>query len=375
VQIKPFRMERMQSVWENRVRYNLSESGVHPMELADLVDPSAVAACRLGYPPTNGSIELRSAIAALYPGAGPDNVVVTNGTAEANFVSIWNLVEPGTEFIVMVPNYMQIWGEADTFGAIVKPLPLQQVGGRWAPDLELLKDSMSPRTKLIAVCNPNNPTGGALTEQETRTICELAARHGSWILSDEVYQGAELSGQTTPTFWERYERLLVTNGLSKAYGLPGLRIGWVVAPAQKAAELWSYKDYTTLGPTALSDYLARVALGARSRILERTRSILRAQLPIVHRWLAQQPGIFTWIDPLAGAIVYLQYQFDVNSLVLFERLRDEKSVLVVPGDHFGMDKFLRVGFGGEVEILERGLDLVSELLTELGVAPAQTARS
>ncbi len=373
--IKLFRMERMQSVWENRVRYNLSESGVHPMQLADLVDPAALASCRLGYPPTNGSIELRSAIAALYPGAGPDNVVVTNGTAEANFISVWNLVEPGAEFIVMVPNYMQIWGEADTFGAIVKPLPLQQAGGRWAPDLQRLKESVSPRTKLIAVCNPNNPTGGVLTDDEMRFVCEVAARHGSWVLSDEVYQGAELSGHTTPSLWGRYERLLVTNGLSKAYGLPGLRIGWVVAPTQKAADLWSYKDYTTLGPTAISDYLARVALADRSRILERTRSILRAQLPIVHRWLAKHPGLFTCIDPLAGAIVYLQYQFDVNSTVLFERLRDEKSVLLVPGDHFGMDKYLRVGFGGEVEILEKGLQLVSELLAELGVTAAQSART
>ncbi|MBI4538376.1 MAG: aminotransferase class I/II-fold pyridoxal phosphate-dependent enzyme [Gemmatimonadetes bacterium] len=367
MRIEPFLMERMQSTWENRVRYNLSESGVHPLRLAELLDPRELGDALLGYPQTNGSIELRRSISALYPGAGPPNVVVTNGTAEANFIVTWSVAEPGADIVVMVPNYMQIWGAAQALGARVRPFPLRQLGERWAPDLDELERAVTDRTRLIAVCNPNNPTGAILDEAEMRAVCDAASRVGAWLLADEVYQGAELEGETTPSFWGRYERVLVTCGFSKAYGLPGLRIGWVAGPSTKIEELWSYKDYTTIAPTVLSDRLGQLVLDPerRRRILERTRRILCAQYPTVAAWLERHREILALVPPRAGAIAYCDYDLDVNSTALIERLREEKSVLVVPGDHFGMDRFFRVGFGGEPDTLERGLALFSELLDSL----------
>jgi aspartate/methionine/tyrosine aminotransferase len=156
----------------------------------------------------------------------------------------------------------------------------------------------------------------------------------------------------------------VTAGLSKAYGLPGLRIGWIAGPPETIADLWRYKDYSTIGPGALSDVLARAALepDRRARILERTRRILREHFPVVERWIRDGDGLLELVPPLAGAIAYVQYRRNMPSVDLFERLRDEKNVLVVGGHHFEMEGFLRIGFGGDRSILEEGLSRISEVL-------------
>jgi aspartate/methionine/tyrosine aminotransferase len=364
MRLEPFEMERLQSTWENRVRYNLSESGVHPMSLGELVEPEVLRDLPLGYPQTNGSVELRERISDLYPGSDAEQIIVTTGTAEANFICILSLIEPGDEAVVMLPNYMQIWGLAGSLGAVVRSFPLRDDRLRWAPDLDQLAQAVNERTRLIAVCNPNNPTGAVLSEDEIREICDLGGRVGAWILADEVYKGAELGDDSSPSFWGRYDRVLVTCGLSKAYGLPGLRIGWVAGPGQKISQLWSYKDYTTVGPGALSERLATVALEPQRRleILERTRTILKTQFPLLEAWVKGLGEPFHMIPPQAGAIAYLRYDWDINSTRLIDRLREEKSVLLVPGDHFHMDHHVRIGYGGEPETLQKGLALVSELL-------------
>lgn len=370
MKLEPFLMERMQSEWENRVAHNLSESGVHPMSVGDLLTPEEhheIFRQRLLYVQSNGTPELRAAIAALHHGATAENVVVTNGTAEANYISIWKLVEPGDEVVMMLPNYMQIWGVIRAQGATVVPLPLREENG-WALDLGDLRKALTPRTRLIVLCNPNNPTGAILPESALREIAALAAGSGAWILSDEVYRGAERDGNETPSFWGLHDRLLVTCGLSKAYGLPGLRIGWVVGPAETVAELWGRKDYLTISPGAISDYLARKTLRpvTRRRILERTRGILRQNYPVLEDWVKRRESAFRMVPPRAGAIAYLRYAWKVNSTRLVTRLKDEQSVLIVPGDHFGMDGYLRIGFGSEPEDLRAGLARIDPLLDSLG---------
>jgi aspartate/methionine/tyrosine aminotransferase len=369
--IEPFRMERMQSEWENRVAHNLSESGVHPMTVGELLDADELAALRderLLYVQSNGSDALRRAIAALYPGAGPENVVVANGTAEANYISTWALVEPGDEVVMMLPNYMQTWGAVRSWGATVVPCPLREELS-WAPDLDDLRRAVGSRTRLIIVCNPNNPTGSILSLDTMRGIASIAARAGAWILADEVYRGAERTEDETPSFWGLHDRLLVTCGLSKAYGLPGLRIGWVVGPSDIVAQLWGRKDYLTISPGALSDVLARKALDSakRPRILERTRAILRRNYPLVESWANARRGL-RLVPPRAGAIAYLRYSWRVNSIELVERLRDQHGVLIVPGDHFGMDGYLRVGFGNEPADLQAGLERMAAPLDALSAA-------
>jgi len=361
-----FVMERTQSIWEHKVEINLSESGVSPLTLGELLEGRDILDTRLSYPPTRGTDELRERVADLYAGADPENVVVTTGTAEANYIAVLSLLEPGDEAVVMMPNYMQVWGLARSIGATVKSLDLRE-DLSWAPDPDDLRKLVSDKTKLIALCNPNNPTGAVMSEDMMREIAKVAGGVGAWILADEVYLGAELKGDVSPTFYGWYDRLVVNSGLSKAYGLPGLRIGWMVAGRDEAAKLWSYKDYTTISATTLSDRLAAIALEPARRhwILERTRRILNEQLPILAAFVARHSGHLSWVVPKAGAIAFIRYDWPVNSTKLFERIRDEKSVLIVPGDHFERDSYMRIGFGYDAKKLEAGLARVSESLGEL----------
>jgi aspartate/methionine/tyrosine aminotransferase len=381
MKLEQFAMERMQSTYENQVAFNLSESGVHPLRLGELVDDEesreALLAEALRYTQSNGTTALRALIAALYPGATPDHIQVTNGGSEANYITTWNLVEPGDDVVMMVPNYMQTWGLARAFGGTIREWPLVPAknGGRspaeatggeggWQVDLDALERLVTPRTKLIIICNPNNPTGARFDEVALDGIAAIAARHGSWILSDEIYRGAELDGRETPSMWGRGDRVIVTNGLSKAYGLPGLRVGWIVGPPATVAALWSYHDYTTISPGALSDALARRALepDRRARILARTRRILNLNFPVIAEWLDAHGGLFSYTPPDAGAIVYVRYHYDINSTDLVTRLREQKSVLIVPGDHFGMDGYLRIGFGEETAYLREGLGRLKDFI-------------
>jgi aspartate/methionine/tyrosine aminotransferase len=368
MKIDPFRMERWQSTWENRVQFNLSESGVHPMtptELLELAgaDPQALLNQRLVYNQSNGTDELRELVAAIYPGATIDNVLVSNGGSEANYVTTWSLLGPDDVVVMEAPNYMQIWGEARAFAREVRPFHLQRERG-WSPDVDELDRQVDSDVKLIIVTNPNNPTGAILTEAEIDRIVAIAERNGAWIVADEIYAGAELDGKWSPSFWGRYDRVVITAGLSKAYGLPGLRIGWAVGPTDFIANLWSYKDYTSIAPGTLSDLCARIALNpeTRPRIYERTRGILNENLGPLEEWLSGRPDIFNYLAPRAGAICYASYDLEINSSELAQRLKDEQSVLIVPGDHFNMDGYMRIGFGVPRPELLEALDRIEAVI-------------
>jgi aspartate/methionine/tyrosine aminotransferase len=376
MQIEPFDLERWQSVWENKVELNISESGVHPLTTTELVpDPEQlrkILDVQLLYPQTNGSEQLRSLIASTYPGATADNVLVTCGGSEANFVSTWALIEPGDEVVFMMPNYMQIAGVARAFGATVKPLWLRE-SLDWGINIDDLPRVVTEKTKLIAICNPSNPTGAVLRDDMRAAVVAAAAKVGAWVLSDEVYRGAEFDGELTPSFWGGYDQVLCTAGLSKAYSLPGLRTGWVVGPPKMIEKLWSYHDYTSIGPTMLTDRLASVAIAPERRawILNRTREILRRNYPPLQAWLASHTDIFSHVPPRAGAIAWAGLRDGRNSAQMGEELRVKKSVLLVPGEQLGMQSFVRFGFGGDAEILQKALARIDEWLGETRAASAR----
>lgn len=374
MRLETFALERFQSVWENQVQWNLSESGVHPLRLSELVDsPDALARLLeqgLGYPQTNGTIQLRDLVASIYPGADARHVQITNGSSEAMCVLLMRLVEPGDEIVFMIPNYMQAAGLARALGAIVRPWRLRETGTahgtRWSVDLDELRALVSPKTRAILICNPNNPTGARFESGVLDDICAIAASAGCWVIADEVYSGAEREGSDTASAWGRYERAIVTSGLSKAYGLPGLRIGWAVGPPSLIDDLWAVHDYTTIAPSAVSDTLARIALepARRAALLARTRGIIRANYHLVKRWLDRIDGA-AHVAPDAGAIVFFKYPFPMRSSELTTRLRDERGVLIVPGDHFDTDGYLRIGFGSSPEYLEPALSIIGEFFASL----------
>jgi aspartate/methionine/tyrosine aminotransferase len=234
----------------------------------------------------------------------------------------------------------------------------------WQPSPGAAQATITPDTRLVVVTNPSNPTGSTLSAEAVDEILSACERSGAWLLADEVYVGAEAEGTETPSFWGRYERTLVTGSLSKAYGLPGLRLGWLLGPAEEMEELWARKDYTTISPSAASDALAARVLRpeTRRRVLARTRDILVRNRAIVDEWLAGREALGPWIRPRAGAIGMVPYDVGANSSELAEHLRSEWSVLVVPGDHFGLDGFIRIGFGGEEAELVDALACIGEAL-------------
>src|SRR5438552_8510873 len=185
MKLEPFAMERMQSTYENQVDFNLSESGVHPLRLGELVDDTAsrdaLLAEGLRYTQSNGTVPLRTSIAALYAGATPNHIQVTNGGSEANYITTWNLVEPGDEVVMMVPSYMQTWGLTRAFGATVKEWPLVNSGSRWSVDADALAHIVSPRTRLIIICNPNNPTEAGSERNDSDGLGASAGRPGGGI--------------------------------------------------------------------------------------------------------------------------------------------------------------------------------------------------
>jgi aspartate/methionine/tyrosine aminotransferase len=366
MKLEPFALERWQSIWENRVAWNLAESGVHPLRVEEVAvtdaDRQAVLRQELGYTQTNGTPELRQAVAALYKGATGDHIEITNGGSEANCIALWHLVEQGDEVVMMTPNYMQVRGIARGLGATVRPWPLVESKTRWAPDFSALEALITPRTRAVLICNPNNPTGARLTAAELDEIVRIASRTGTWVLSDEIYRGAELDSVETATMWGRYDRAIVTGGLSKAYGLPGLRLGWVAAPAGLIQELWGVHDYTTIAPGAINDRLGRIALSRRHLLLARTRGIVASNYPLARKWIEKRAPRLSHVRPEAGAILFVRYQHRINSTALVERLRTEKSVLLVPGDHFEMDGYFRIGFGDHPGHVTSALDLVGEVL-------------
>jgi len=369
---QPFAMERMMSKFEQSVDYNLSESGVHPMLLSELLEDNPgyinkLLATDLNYPHVNGIPQLRENIASMYNGAHPENVLVTVGAIEANYLTVRTLLSAGDEIIIMLPNYMQIWGIAKNHGLSIKTFPLREENG-WAPDLDELEAIVTTETKLIAVCNPNNPTGRIMTGDEMERIVAVAEKNGAWILADEVYAGAErLTDEQTRSFFGLYDKVVAMGSMSKAYGLPGLRIGWAVGPEKTLDEIWARHEYVTISATMLSNKLSALALSpkVRPRLLARTRNYIRNGFPILKEWMDSHEDTFSMTPPQAAAIAFIRYKLDINSTEFTDRLIKEKSVLIVPGDHFGMDNFVRISFGLPQDYLTSALDRINKLVMEI----------
>jgi hypothetical protein len=370
MRIPDFEMERMQSTWENLVQFDMSESGVRPVTLRELVDMGfdleSALDMPLGYSQSNGTIPLRERLAALYPGASVDHIEVTNGTSEANYLVALSALGPGDEIAVELPNYMQLWGVPHSLQAPIRAFHLRADRG-WEPDWEDFERAVTPKTRLLYLSNPNNPSGAILSEPAMRRIVARCEQTNTLLLADEVYLGAELQGPRTRSFWGMSDKVVVTSGLSKAYGIPGVRIGWIVGPPAFVATCWAQHDYLTIGPNKLSDLVARTAVteANRERLYARTRAILAANLPALEAWADGFGGRLTLNRPRAGAMALVRYRGEVSSLALCERIRTTQSTLIVPGIHVGLEGHLRVWYGGRPEFVAEGLRRIGLVLDEV----------
>ena len=366
MKFEEFELERNQSLFEHEVDYNLSESGLHPLPLKSILtedEQQELLETELIYGYTTGTPMLREKIADLYTGADFDNVLATSGSAEANFVAVMTLLEPGDELIYMVPNYLQIRGIARSFGITVKELPLREELG-WQWDMKELESMISSKTKMIGVCHPNNPTGSIVSKENMEKIIDIASGNDCWILSDEVYRGAELNGIESPSFYGNYEKTIVNAGLSKAYRLPGLRIGWTVGPKDYIKKAWAFHDYTSISIAYHSDWVASRILDTKRRkqILDGTKQHLNQNMNTLVEWIDTCDGKLSLSPPQAGAIAFVRIKMDIPSQDLTYHIRDNFSVLLTAGKWFGLEGFLRFGYGPPNEYLLEALERIGQSL-------------
>ena len=365
----PFKLERIQSLYENSVEVNLTESGVEPLSLKELMNTEELEELiniPIGYGYTQGSPLLRQRISNLYKEYDEKNVLVTSGSSEAIFLSASLTVSKGDRVVMMTPNYLSFSGIVKALGAEVDYVPLLKKE-KWEWDLDLLSQVVNEETKVISICNPNNPTGSVLSEEEMKKITKIAEKVDAYIHSDEVYIGAELSNSQTISFQNIYEKTIITSGLSKSYSHPGLRIGWIAASETLVTKAWETKDYTTVASSNLSQHIASKVLETETiaRLRKRTKDLLNRNLISFTKWVLPYSNHLSFIKPEAGGFAFVEYDMDINSSDLIHDLRTNEGVFIVPGDSFGMDKFFRIGLGSREKEFIKGLELLSQGLSRI----------
>ena len=364
-----FDLERIQSIYENSVEVNLTESGIEPLSLKELMNPQELEKLLnlpLGYGYTQGTPLLRQRISNLYDGFDESNVLVTSGSSEAIFISAILTVSKGDRVVMMTPNYLSFNGVAEALGADVDYVPLIKKE-KWEWDLDCLDEKVINKTKVISICNPNNPTGSVLNLEQMLRVIEIASRVGAYLLIDEVYIGAELESKRTKSFLGMYEKTIITSGLSKSYAHPGLRIGWIISDKSFVEEAWAIKDYTTIASSSLSQHIASKVLEPEtiSKLRLRTKELLNKNLETFSKWILPYSNHLSFLKPEAGGFAFVKYDMDINSTDLVHDLRKNEGVFIVPGDNFGMDGYFRVGLGHESIGFNKGLNLLSKGLTRI----------
>ncbi|OWJ77785.1 aminotransferase [Haematobacter missouriensis] len=371
MKIEPFGVEIWMNEWETQCELNLAETCVESLTIAELLDLagrnddlSALLPMKMTYGAIEGSERLRKAIAALYARQTPENVIVTHGTIGANMLVHRALVERGDRVISIVPTYQQHHSIPESIGADVHLLQLTP-GGGWLPDLARLRELAVPGTKLIALTNPNNPTGALIDRGMLEEIAEIARGAGAWVLCDEVYRGTDQEGSgMTASMADIYEKGISTAGMSKAYSLAGLRLGWVAAPHEVIEAVMIQRDYDTISVGMLDDHFATLALEARDRVLARSQAITRGNLALLAEWIAGEPKL-SWVRPRSGTTAFVKVDLPMTSREFCVALLEETGVMFTPGSALGMEGYVRIGYANNPAILKEGLTRVSAFLAKL----------
>ena len=371
-----FTLERWMTRWELDVDYDIAESGILPMSLADLYELITPAAREglerdlhempLGYGEARGTIGLRTALADTYARATPEDVLVTTGAIEANFLLFNALLEAGDHCVVVSPAYQQLHSVPRALGAEVDLWSVVQEDG-FAYDLNQLETLVRDNTRLIVVNSPHNPTGAMLDARQLTDVVRIAEKVGAWVLSDEAYRwlGHPDGEALSAPLHDNYERAISVGTLSKPFGLPGLRVGWLAANAEIAARAWSVRDYVSLSPAKMSDAIAKVVIEERDRILPRNAGIIEQNLQIANAWFSKNADLVSWSPPRAGLLAMMRYNLDIPSLELANRLAQDARVMLAPGSTFGIEHHLRIGIGQRPDLFQAGLKRTSDYLRGL----------
>ena len=360
---------------ETNVRYDIAESGILPLSLNDLLafedlDDQPATLERLlelplGYSEARGTATLRGMLADTYTRGDADHILVTTGAIEANFLLFNVLLKAGDHVIAPYPAYQQLYSVPRAIGCEVS---LWKVGPEtgYRYDIDALERMVTPRTRVIVINTPHNPTGTMMPPEDARRVYDLAASVGATVIGDEAYRWLAVpdGAPFAPPMFDLGERGVSVGTLSKPFGLPGLRIGWIAGPPDLIQQCWSLRDYITLSPGKLNDALACLALKHREKIVERNTEIIRENLGRATEWIAERPFL-SWTPPRGGLLALVKYDLPIDSLTLADKLAIDYSVMLAPGSAFGYEHHLRLGIGQKPGVFATGLEETGKCFDEL----------
>jgi aspartate/methionine/tyrosine aminotransferase len=293
----------------------------------------------------------------------PGNILTTHGAIGANHLALYTIVEPGDRVISVLPTYQQLYSIPESFGADVQLLKLKPENS-FLPDLNELRSLINERTKIICINNPNNPSGALIPEDMLRDIVEIAKSVDAYVLCDEVYRGLTQKEEYSKSIVDIYDKGISVSSMSKVFSLAGLRLGWIAASEDIIAKCFEHRDYNMISCGMLDEIFAGLALKNADKLLERNKSMVKRNLTILDKWVSKEPHI-SYVKLQAGTTALLCYDFEMSSRDFCVNLMKKYGVLLTPGSCFELEKCARIGYACSTEILEQGLEKVSEYLKTL----------
>lgn len=372
MKIDNFKIEDWFNEYERLSKYDMADTCVESLSLNQLLDMVGhreehlqfILDKKLNYGDIQGSLRLKQAISSMYKSLThkftPDNITVTHGAIGANQLVMLSMIERGDEVVSIIPTYQQHYSIPKSIGAEVKLLYLREEN-EWLPDIEELRALVTPRTKLICMNNPNNPTGAVIPQKLLLQIVEIARKNDAYILCDEVYRGLEHNGNISTSIADIYEKGISTGSMSKVFSLAGLRLGWIVAPNDIMEKVIIQREYNTISVSAVDDYFAALAIENKDKIIRRNLDIILRGKRILSDWICDNPHI-SWVEPKGGTTALIKYDRQMSSVDLCKKLLDDTGVLFLPGSTLEMEGYLRVGYCSDIKKLQEGLDIFSQWL-------------
>ena len=370
MKIKPFAVEEWMNAWEVGAKYNIAETCVDSISMNELFELTGedkteflnrLCARRLSYGDIEGLPEFRKGVCGLYKTLNIENIVPTHGASGANHHVFYSLISPGDRVVSIMPTYQQLYSIPESYGADVQILHLSKENN-YLPDLEKLRRLVTPKTKMICINNPNNPTGALMSEQILREIVEIARSADAWILCDEVYRHLSQEDGWCPSIVDLYEKGISVSSMSKVFSLAGLRLGWIATHDMSVVKsCLSHRDYNLVSCGVFDEMLAAAALKHRDKLLERSRKIVRENLQILDDWGGSEPHV-SYVKPKAGTTALVYYDLDISSYEFCEEMYKKTGAFVTPGDCFEVPHSMRIGYAYGKQDLIDGLKAISEYI-------------
>lgn len=350
--------------YQYEIDYDIGESAVKTLDVKDLdIDLSEIS-LRYGY--HRGRPELRECIAGQYPGLKEENIVVTTGASEANFLVVSALVKPGDHVIVEHPNYPSLYEVPRSLGCIVDLMTLD-FEKSFKPDLNALESKITPKTRLISLTHPNNPTGSMISGEELQSIIDLVESRSIYLLFDETYRDMASDEQILPPAASLSPRAISISSMSKCYGLPGIRTGWLASSNKFILDsAVAIREQVSISNNALSEEIAYSVLSRREEYLQKARERIDNNRAVVADWMQKQKD-FEWVYPEAGVVCFPRTRSNVqiDNEKLYRTLAEKYRTFVVPGRCFEMNnRHFRIGFGGDEDKIKKGLAHLTKAMEE-----------